>query len=98
MKVEMIFTYENAPQDMGSALVNNEQLDDKKKFFELITACLDDEEKATLVKISCALQGASIPSPNHWYLESNGKFWDDEIPQLMFEVWGIESIITPINV
>ena len=96
-QVEIIFTFDNSPQQMGSAFVTTEQLDDKKEFFKAVTACLEDNEKETLVKISCCISGASIPNPKHWYLECNGKFWDDEIPQLVKELWDIESAIEPVN-
>jgi len=97
-QVEIIWTFENSPQQMGSAFVTPQQFDNKKEFFKTVTSCLDDDEKATLVKISCAVKGISIPSPDHWYLKCNGKFWDDEIPQLILDTWQIESIITPVNV
>ena len=97
MKVDIIFTFENEPQQRATAFGTKEQLDNKKEFFKLVTSCLEEDEKMTLVKISCCISGASIPSPNHWYLKENGKFWDDEIPQLMKELWNIDSIIQPVN-
>ena len=97
-QVNIIFTFDNAPQQMASAIATTEQFDCKQEFFKLITTSLEDGEKETLVKISCAVSGISIPNPNHWYLECNGKFWDDEIPQRMLEVWNIESTIEPVNI
>lgn len=95
--VQIIYTFESEPQDTGSAFVTSEQFDNKKEFFKAVTESLTEEEKQTLVKLSCCVAGISIPNPNHWYLECNGKFWDDEIPELIKEVYGIESVITPIN-
>jgi hypothetical protein len=97
IKVEMIFSFDNDPQQTGSAFITAEILDNKKEFFKWVTSCLENDEKQTLVKLSCSIQNASIPTPDHWYLVSNGKFWDDEIPQLMKELWKVESTITPIN-
>ena len=97
MEVDIIFTFDDTPQQRGSCSINTETLDNKKEFFRAVTSCLEDEEKATLVKVSCCVHGASIPSPDHWYLKSNGKFWDDEIPQLIEELWWVKSMITPVN-
>jgi hypothetical protein len=96
-QVETIFTFDNLPQQMASAIATVEQFDNKQEFFRLITGCLTDEEKETLVKVSCQVEGVSIPSPKHWYLECKGKFWDDEIPERIKEGWNIESKIIPVN-
>lgn len=96
-QAQVIFTFDNDPQQMSNTLVTVEQFDDKQEFFKAITEELTDEEKKTLVKVSCQVESISIPSPNHWYLECNGKFWDDEIPERILEGWNIESTIIPVN-
>lgn len=96
-QAQIIFTFDNDPQQMSNTLVTVEQFDNKQEFFKAITEDLTDEEKQTLVKISCSVSGISIPNPKHWYLESQGKFWDDEIPQLIREIYNLESTIIPVN-
>jgi len=96
-QAQVIFTFDNDPQQMSSTLVTAEQFDCKQKFFKAITEDLTDEEKQTLVKVSCSIKNISVPNPNHWYLECKGKFWDDEIPELIQKIWNLESIITPVN-
>ena len=98
MKVDLIFTFENREQEWFDMSFNPEFMNSKKDFFRMITDSLDNEEKADLVKVSCCVTGLTddFIEPE-WYAGCNGKFWDDEIPQLMAEIWNIESTITPLN-
>ena len=95
--VDLIFTFENKDQEWFRTEVDTNSLDSKEQFFKAVTEQLSDEEKQDLVKISCCLMGAEVEVPL-WYQECNGKFWDDEIPQLIKEIFNIDSTITPINV
>ena len=92
MQLEIIYTFEEGQQiktlPFAQCLLN-----DKKEFFEFATSLLEGEEKEKLVKMSCCIYyavGLKVES-THWYTECKGKFWQDDINQLMLDVWAIRS-------
>lgn len=97
IKIDLIFTFENRSQEWFTADIDVTALDNKEQLFKAVAEQLSDEEKQDLVKISCCLMGKNVVAPD-WYMDINGKFWDNEIPQLLKEIFNIDSTITPINV
>ncbi len=97
--VDIIFSFENTPQQKDQKNITQTVLNNKELFFSVITASLSDKEKQTLVKISCCIYWAEKMNMDEctWYNENNGKFYDDEIPALMKGIYGIECTYEPIN-
>jgi len=99
MVANLILTFDENPQQIVDIPLTETVLNDKKMFFMYVTKGLNKEEKETLVKISCCIyyRSDSLKSKRHWYNKQNGKFYDDEIPSLMKELYGIECTYEPIN-
>lgn len=103
MKIDIIYTFDAAPQQRNSLPFVASILNDKKEFFKFITTDLNKQERETLVKISTFIwfdnDGDDFAriEPVEWWDESKGKFWDDEIPALMQEIWGVTCTYEPIN-
>lgn len=97
MQLEVIFTFEDAPQRIETYPFVQCVLQNKKPFFEFVTSLLSGKEKESLVKISCCIYYAIgfNPPPNHWYHEHDGKFYFEEIKELMLEIWAIKSTVEP---
>jgi len=99
MKLEVIYTFENAPQQILQIPISKTIVNNREMFFVNATASLTNEEKQTLVKMSCCICDAADIRlyKKHWYNQCNGKFWDNEIPGLMKQLYNIECTYEPIN-
>lgn len=98
MQLEIIYTFDKG-QKARTLPFAPILLEDRKQFFEYATSLLTGEEKETLVKMSCCLYfdiGLQLDK-THWYDARNGKFWHNEIVELMKEIWAINSIVPVIN-
>ena len=97
--VDLIYSFAEMPQKFLKKNITQSVLNNKKLFFMWVTAHLKKVEKQNLCKISCCIYWAEkidVESVK-WYNKANGKFWDNEIPKLINELYGIECTYEPIN-
>lgn len=97
--VDLIYSFTESGQRFDKINITQTVLNDRDLFFTLITCPLSDKQKETLSKISCCVYWAEkldMEAPK-WYNEANGKFWDNEIPELMERLYGITCTYEPIN-
>lgn len=97
LSVNLIYSFDGIAQIFNTIPLPEIMLKNKEAFFACITTPLSEKEKAMLAKISCCIYGKCTLPKNHFYNKSNGKFWDIEIIHYMAKVWGVKSIITPVN-
>ena len=100
MQLEVIFTFDGSPQQIVTYPFVEALLQTRTLFFNYVTAMLNDEEKETLCKISCCIYSFEQMHPlsnEHWYSQTNGKFYDAEIIHYMKKALDIDSKIEPIN-
>jgi len=97
--VDIIYSFSGMSQKFDKCNISQHTLNDKELFFVLLTAGLSNEEKENLCKISCCVYWAEKLNMSEaiWYNEQNGKFWDNEIPNLIKKMYSIECNYTPIN-
>lgn len=93
MQLEVIFSYDDRPQQIVLYPFHVKLIEDEKTFFEFVTSILKGEEREQLVKIStCVYFALGLPD-GQWYKESNGKFYLDDIVRLLKDVWAIKSLV-----
>lgn len=99
MKLEIIYTFNDRPQQVVTMPISEHILNNKEMFFVYATSPLLKEEKETLVKMSGCIYEASNLNlyKNHWYNKENGKFYDCDIRPLMKKMYDIECTYEPIN-
>lgn len=99
MKLQVIYSFViGSPQQSVTLPFAASLLQDKKSFFEFVTSILEENEKEQLAKISCFIDAdLSSYDQSSWFIQQNGKFYDDDIVPLMKEVWDIDCTYEPIN-
>jgi hypothetical protein len=97
MQLELILSFDDRGQRFVTYPFCNAIMQDKETFFEFATSMLEDDEKQQLVKISCCIYFAAKLKDAEWYKECNGKFWDDDIKELLPKVWNLQSLAPAYN-
>lgn len=97
MRVNVIYTFNEAPQQFADIEITKTILNNKLLFFLRLTSCLNNQEKETLCKISCCIYSDIKLSDTHWYEKENGKFYDNVIPGLISKLYGIKCTYEPLN-
>ena len=97
--VDLIYSFSESGHKFDKINITQDVLNNRDLFFMRVTTPLSEKQKETLSKISCCIYWAEkldMDAPT-WYNESKGKFWDNEIPQLMQRMYGIVCTYEPIN-
>jgi hypothetical protein len=94
--VDLIYSFSESGQKFDKINITQHVLNSRDLFFLLVCNTLSNREKETLSKISCCVYWAEKLNRNEptWY---NGKFWDNEIPELIMRLFGIVCTYEPIN-
>lgn len=104
MNINVIYSFADAdngdyiPQRFADFEAQKTAFNSAEGFFTMLTAKLSKRNKQKLQKISCSVQnGREELGEDHWYFQRNGKYYDDEIPTLMKDLFGVDITYEPIN-
>jgi len=97
-KIQYIYTFDTTNtskeverQTILNASANEHDLSSKPDLIANAINCLTDEEKQSVIKISCCLEADKDDCPE-WFLSCNGKIWLDDLENYR-ESERIESIV-----
>lgn len=95
-RIEFIFTFKYAPQQIASYPFVKPILKDQNTLLDFATAELTDKEVGSLVKMSCCIYSNKRFKTPEWWDNSKGKFYDDDLRPYK-AANKIENTVTPIN-
>lgn len=97
MKIDLIFTFEDQPQQRDNLPFVVAILADKDTLIDFVTAKLSMADIQQLVKISCCIEWFNGYEKNQlscaWYDDARGKIWTNDL-EAWRKVRGIKSAVT----
>jgi len=72
-KINIIFTFNNEPQEIETFVITKSNIKTKKHFIEWMKSKITEDQQKELIKISCCIR--SNFKPPAFYLNANGKFY-----------------------